>query len=116
MLEVPFPFLSFFILDFKYKSMWLVNAYLGCEIIATLGVEYNERLLLLLPLDVHKLLMFNGVQNIVKESLDHSIIIILIWKFAIVLRHGGGQMEHKLPIVTILTQINLGITTSQIEI
>jgi len=65
-------------LDFKYKSMWLVNAYLGCEITATLGVQYNEHLLLLLLLEVHKLLMFNGVQNIVKESLDNSIIVIIL--------------------------------------
>ncbi len=85
---------------------------MGCEIIVTLGVEYNEQLLL----EVHKLLMFNGVQNIVKESLDHSITIILIWKFVIVLRHGGGQIEHTFPIVTILTQKKLGIPTSQIEI
>lgn len=51
-----------------------------------------------------------------KESLGHSIIIILIWKFEIVLHHGGGQIEHKFPIVTILTQKNLRIPTSQIEI
>jgi hypothetical protein len=42
--------------------------------------------------------MFNGVQTIVKESLDHSIIIIPIWKFAIVLRHVGvtnrAQISH----------------------
>lgn len=39
-----------------------------------------------------------------------------IRKFAIVLCHGVGQKEHKFPIVTILTQKNLGIPTSQIEI
>lgn len=56
-------------LDFKYKNMWLVNIYLGCEIIATLGVKDNEQMLLPLLLEVYKLLVFNGVQNIVTIEL-----------------------------------------------
>jgi hypothetical protein len=42
------------ILDPMYKSMWLVITYLGHETIIALVANYDEQLLLPLPLEVYK--------------------------------------------------------------
>ncbi len=49
-------------LDPRFKNMWLVNIYVGCENVANGVIEYDQKLLLLL-LDVYKLLMFVRVRE-----------------------------------------------------
>jgi hypothetical protein len=56
------------ILDPMYKSMWLVITYLGFETIIAVVANYDEQLLLPLPLEVYKVFMPNRI-NCVNESI-----------------------------------------------
>jgi hypothetical protein len=57
------------ILDPIYKSMWLVITYLGCETIIALVTNYDEQLLLPLPLEVYKVFMPNRIDCVNKFTL-----------------------------------------------
>jgi hypothetical protein len=57
------------ILDPMYKSMWLVITYLGCETIIALVANYDEQLLLPLPLEVYKVFMPNKIDCVNESTL-----------------------------------------------
>ncbi len=83
-LEICLPFISFMhefefflkghnilalILDPRYKSMWLVMTYLGCETIIAPIANYDEQLLLPLPLEVYKVFMANRIECVNESAL-----------------------------------------------
>ncbi len=83
-LEIFLPFISFMhgfdfflkghnilalILDPMYISMWLVITYLGCKTIIAPIANYDEQLLLPLPLEVYKVFMPNRIERVNESTL-----------------------------------------------
>ncbi len=58
-------------LDPWFKSLRLMFEYLGHEIIVLVVLKYNEKLLLPLFMEAHKLLMFNNIEIV--EDLELQV-------------------------------------------
>jgi hypothetical protein len=52
-----------------YISMWLVITYLGCKTIIAPIANYDEQLLLPLPLEVYKVFMPNRIERVNESTL-----------------------------------------------